>query len=58
MVEPLEACISGSSKEDAEKLYTTEWKNFVKETYGSEPAIAYFYSPVVVDNLSQEIIKE
>ncbi len=46
------------SKEDAERLYTKEWKNFVKQTYGSEPVVAYFYSPVVVDNLMMEIIKD
>ena len=46
------------SKEDAEQLYTQEWKNFVKEKYGGEPTIVYFHSPVVVDNLTQEIIKD
>ncbi|MGB7949886.1 MAG: YdhR family protein [Candidatus Binatia bacterium] len=45
------------SRGDAEKFYTQEWKNFVKEKYGAEPSIVYFHSPVVVDNLSQEIIK-
>jgi hypothetical protein len=46
------------SKEDAEHLYTKEWKNFVREKYGAEPAIVYFQSPVVVDNLTKEIIKD
>ena len=46
------------SKEDAEQLYTQEWKNFVKEKYGSEPTIIYFQSPVIVDNLTKEIIKD
>ena len=46
------------SKGDAESLYTQEWKEFVKEKYGSEPAIVYFQSPVVVDNLTKEIIKD
>ena len=46
------------SKEDAEHLYTQEWKNFVKEKYGSEPTIVYFHSPVIVDNLTKEIIKD
>lgn len=46
------------SKQDAEKLYTQAWKNFVKEKYGADPAIMYFYSPVIVDNLTQEIIKD
>jgi hypothetical protein len=46
------------SKEDAEHLYTKEWKNFVREKYGAEPSIVYFQSPVVVDNLTKEIIKD
>jgi Putative mono-oxygenase ydhR len=45
------------SKEDAESLFTKEWKNFIKEKYGGEPTIVYFHSPVVVDNLTKEIIK-
>jgi hypothetical protein len=46
------------SKEDAEHLYTKEWKNFVREKYGAEPAIVYFQTPVVVDNLTKEIIRD
>ncbi len=46
------------SKEDAERLYTPDWRNFVKEKYGAEPSVAYFHSPVVVDNLTREIIKD
>ena len=46
------------SKGDAAKLYTKEWKNFIQEKYGGEPSIVYFHSPVVVDNLTKEIIKD
>jgi hypothetical protein len=46
------------SREDAESLHTEEWKNFVKEKYGAEPTIVYFQTPVVVDNLTKEIIKD
>jgi hypothetical protein len=46
------------SKEDAEHLYTEEWRELVKEKYGSEPTIIYFQSPVIVDNLTKEIIKD
>ncbi len=46
------------SREDAERLYTQEWKNFVREKYGSEPTIVYFHSPVVVDNLTKEVITD
>ena len=46
------------SKENAERLYTQEWRSFIKEKYGAEPSIIYFHSPVVVDNLTREIIKD
>ena len=44
------------SKKDAEALYTTEWENFIRERYGALPTVTYFESPVVVDNLTNEII--
>jgi len=47
-----------NSRDDAERLYTEEWKNFINEKYGAEPSIVYFHSPVVVDNLSGEIIED
>lgn len=34
----------------AEAVYTGEWKARVKELYGSEPEIAWFDTPVIVDN--------
>ena len=45
------------SREDAEQLYSDDWKEFIIEKYGSEPSITYFESPVVVDNLVGEILK-
>lgn len=44
------------SRGDAERVYTDEWKAFVRERYGSEPALTYLACPVVVDNLSDEVI--
>jgi hypothetical protein len=38
------------SKEDAEALYTPEWKAWAKDRYGAEPDIRYFETSVVVDN--------
>ena len=46
------------SRKDAEQLYTGEWKNFIIEKYGTAPSVIYFNSPVVVDNLSGEIVKD
>ena len=38
------------TREDAEALYTQEWKQMIEEKYGSEPVLSYFESPVIVDN--------
>ena len=44
------------SRAAAEQLYTAEWQQYIKDTYGSEPSITYFDSPVIVDNLTGKII--
>ena len=44
------------SKKDAVGFYTKEWENVICERYGALPTVAYFESPVVVDNLTNEII--
>ncbi len=46
------------SREDAEQLYTDDWKRFIAEKYGAEPSVLYFATPVVVDNLVGEIITD
>ena len=38
------------SREDADKIYTPEWKAFVEDKYGSPPEIEHLHSPVMVDN--------
>lgn len=38
------------SKEDAERFYSDAWKTSILEKYGSLPSIAYFHSPVIVEN--------
>ena len=45
-----------NSRKDAEAIYTESWKEFVREKYGSDPEITYLDTPVVVDNVAQEII--
>jgi hypothetical protein len=42
------------SKAHAEKLFTPQWRQFIKDRYGAEPVISYFESPVLVDNLAGE----
>jgi hypothetical protein len=39
-----------SSRDDAERMYSGEWKSFIKERFGAEPSVTYFESPVIVDN--------
>ena len=47
-----------NSREDAEHLYTDEWKKYIVDKYGSEPSFTYFEVPVVVDNLIGDIIND
>ncbi|OEU47357.1 MAG: monooxygenase [Desulfobulbaceae bacterium S5133MH15] len=44
------------SREYADNLYTDEWKAFVRSKYGSDPTLTYLETPVVVDNVLDEII--
>ena len=46
------------SQEDAESLYTDEWKEFIYDKYGAKPSITYFESPVVVDNAIGDIVTD
>jgi putative monooxygenase ydhR len=39
-----------TSKADADRVYTPEWKKFVESKYGAPPVIEYLHSPVMVDN--------
>jgi len=47
-----------NSREDADRVYTDEWKGFVRGKYGADPTLTYFETPVVVDNVSQEIVTD
>ncbi|MBM9602889.1 YdhR family protein [Desulfopila inferna] len=46
------------SREEADCVYTEEWKAFVRGKYGNDPMIEYLECPVVVDNISNEIISD
>jgi hypothetical protein len=39
-----------TSRADADRVYTPEWKKFVESKYGVPPEIEYLCSPVMVDN--------
>jgi hypothetical protein len=47
-----------NSRAEADALYTDSWKAFVREKYGTDPTVTYFDSPVVVDNVSLEVLSE
>ena len=46
------------SRNGAEKVYDNDWKKFISDKYGSEPRITYFETPIIVDNLSGEIVRD
>jgi hypothetical protein len=47
-----------NSQEDAEHLYTDEWKKFTLDKYGALPSVSYFEIPVIVDNAIGEIVTD
>src|SRR5690348_5956452 len=44
-----------NSRPEAEAMYTESWRSFVREKYGTDPTVTYFESPVVVDNVAQQV---
>jgi hypothetical protein len=46
------------SQDEAEAVYTDSWRALAREKYGSDPSVTYFESPVVVDNVSHEILSD
>lgn len=47
-----------NSRAEAEAMYTESWRIFVREKYGTEPSVTYFDTPVVVDNVTHEIVSQ
>ena len=47
-----------NSRAEADAMYTESWKEFVRKKYGTEPSLTYFDSPVVVDNVTNEILSD
>jgi hypothetical protein len=47
-----------NKRESAEALYTEEWKKFIFDKYGTRPSVTYFESPVIVDNVTGEIVAD
>lgn len=44
------------SREQAARVYTDDWKTFVRGKYGTDPSLTWLECPVVVDNVSDEIL--
>jgi heme-degrading monooxygenase HmoA len=44
------------SREPAEAFFTEAWKDFMVGKYGHRPTVDYYECPVVVDNLTREVI--
>ena len=47
-----------NSRAEADALYTESWRTFVREKYGTDPSLTYMDCPVVVDNLTHEILSD
>jgi hypothetical protein len=47
-----------NSRAEADAVYTESWKAFTREKYGTDPSVIYLDSPVVVDNLTHEILSD
>ena len=47
-----------NSKPEAEAMYTESWRSFVREKYGTDPTVTYFESPVVVDNVAEQVFAD
>ncbi len=47
-----------NSRREAEAMYTDAWRAFVREKYDTDPTVTYFESPVVVDNVAQQILSD
>jgi hypothetical protein len=47
-----------NSKAEAQAIYTEAWREFVRKKYDTDPVVTYFDSPVVVDNVAQQIFSD
>jgi hypothetical protein len=47
-----------NSRAEADAMYTESWRAFVQEKYDTDPSLTYLDSPVVVDNLTHEILSD
>lgn len=46
------------SRKAAEDAYSPDWRRTIEARFGAPPTITYFEAPVVVDNLSGDVITD
>jgi hypothetical protein len=46
------------SRAEAEVMFNDDWRTFMRDKYQTDPSVDYFDCPVVVDNLSREILSD
>lgn len=49
-------CYLFEGRAEAEAVFNDEWRALIRDKYGAEPEIGYFETPVVVDNVAEEIL--
>ncbi|MHA1164764.1 MAG: YdhR family protein [Alphaproteobacteria bacterium] len=49
-------CYLFENRAEAEAMFDDVWRDRIKETYGADPLIQFFETPVIVDNVQGEII--
>ncbi|MEQ1947471.1 MAG: YdhR family protein [Bryobacteraceae bacterium] len=47
-----------NSMADAQAMYTDTWRAMVREKYGTDPSVTFLETPVVVDNVTNEIVSD
>jgi hypothetical protein len=45
-----------NSRAEAEAMFNESWRAVMRDRYNSDPSVVYFDCPVVVDNLTHEIL--
>ncbi len=46
------------SRAEAEAMFNESWRAFMRDKYRADPSVIYFDCPVVVDNLTHEILSD
>ena len=49
-------CYLFESQNAANAIFNHDWRALIKDKYGAEPDVHFFETPVVVDNVSHEIV--